>query len=62
VEENAVFIDFAPEALLSKISNFKDLNIYERTALAKNIPSAREALLDYTQVFTNFLSKLVFIS
>jgi hypothetical protein len=41
VEENAVFLDFTPAALQADIDSFKTLNIYHRTALAKNIRSVR---------------------
>jgi hypothetical protein len=41
VEENAVFIDFNKEEMLKNLENYKTLNIYHRTSLAKNIAAIK---------------------
>lgn len=62
VEENAVFVDYSKEALLDNIEHFKNMSVYQRSALAKNIDSVKDVLGKCSKEYLHFLMLLVKIS
>lgn len=61
MEENAIFLDYSLDTLLSEINNFAETKYQMRLSLCKNLKSIEEVLVNNKPEFTMLLDKLVLI-